>query len=133
MAILVTGGAGYIGSIMVDLLLAQNESVVVLDDLSRGHRAALDQRVVFYHGATGNRALVEQICGEHEIEACIHFAALSYVGESVAEPKLYFEKNTAHGIALLEVLVSAGIRRFVFSSTAAIYGEPVRTPIDEDH
>lgn len=133
MAILVTGGAGYIGSIMVDLLLGHNESTIVLDDLSRGHRAALDERVVFYHGETGNRALVEQICREHEIEACIHFAGLTYVGESVANPKLYFEKNSAQGIALLDVLFAAGVRRFVFSSTAAVYGEPEATPIDEKH
>lgn len=133
MAILVTGGAGYIGSVMVDLLLAQNESVVVLDDLSRGHRETLDDRVAFYQGETGDRDLVRQICGEHEIEACIHFAALTYVGESVAEPKLYFEKNVAHGIGLLDVLTSAGVRSFVLSSTAATYGEPVRTPIDEEH
>jgi len=133
MAILVTGGAGYIGSVMVDLLLAQNESVVVLDDLSRGHRETLDDRTVFYQGETGNRDLVRQICAEHEIELCIHFAALTYVGESVAEPKLYFEKNVAHGIGLLDVLTSAGVRGFVLSSTAAVYGEPVRTPIDEEH
>lgn len=133
MAILVTGGAGYIGSVMVDLLLAQNETVIVLDDLCRGHREALDDQVVFYQGETGNRELVKQICGEHEIEACIHFAALTYVGESVANPKLYFEKNAAHGIALLDVLFSAGVRKVVFSSTAAVYGEPLRTPIDEEH
>jgi UDP-glucose 4-epimerase len=133
MAILVTGGAGYIGSVMVDLLLTQNEVVVVLDDLSRGHREALDDRVVFHLGETGNRELVKQICREHEIEACIHFAALTYVGESVANPKLYFEKNAAHGIALLDELFTAGVRKVVFSSTAAVYGEPLRTPIDEEH
>jgi UDP-glucose 4-epimerase len=133
MAILVTGGAGYIGSVMVDLLLAQSEAVIVLDDLSRGHRKALDDQVVFYQGETGNRGLVEQICREHEIEACIHFAGLTYVGESVANPKLYFERNAAHGIALLDVLFTAGVRKFVFSSTAAVYGEPSRTPIDEEH
>jgi UDP-glucose 4-epimerase len=133
MAILVTGGAGYIGSVMVDLLLEQNEQVVVLDDLSRGHREAVGEGVAFYHGETGNRNLVEQICREHEIEACIHFAALAYVGESVSEPKLYFEKNVAHGIALLDVLISAGVRKFIFSSTCATYGEPVRVPIDEGH
>ena len=133
MAILVTGGAGYIGSVMVDLLLAQNEAVIVLDDLCRGHRETLDDRVFFYQGETGNRALVEQICREHEIEACIHFAALTYVGESVANPKQYFEKNAAHGIALLDVLFTAGVRKVVFSSTAAVYGEPLRTPIDEEH
>jgi UDP-glucose 4-epimerase len=133
MAILVTGGAGYIGSVMVDLLLDQDEQVVVLDDLSRGHREALNDAVAFYEGETGNRDLVAQICREHEIEACIHFAALAYVGESVTEPKLYFERNVAHGIALLDVLTSAGVRKFVFSSTCATYGEPVRVPIDEGH
>ena len=133
MPILVTGGAGYIGSIMVDLLLDQNESTVVLDDLSRGHREALDERSVLYHGETGDRSLVEKICREHEIEACIHFAGLTCVGESVANPKLYFEKNAAHGIALLDVLYSAGVRKFIFSSTAAVYGEPERAPIDEEH
>jgi UDP-glucose 4-epimerase len=133
MAILVTGGAGYIGSVMVDLLLEQKESVIVLDDLTRGHREALDEAVVFYQGATGDRSLVEKICREHEIEACIHFAALAYVGESVTEPKLYFEKNVAHEIALLDGLMTAGVQRFVFSSTCATYGEPARIPIDEGH
>src|SRR5882724_7077754 len=93
MAILVTGGAGYIGSVMVDLLSERNEPVVVLDNLGRGHRGALDESVPFYQGNIGDRALVQQICKEHQIEACIHFAALAYVGESVADPKHYFENN----------------------------------------
>ena len=133
MAVLVTGGAGYIGSVMVDQLLEQREQVIVLDDLRRGHRAALDESVPFYQGETGDRALVQRICHEHEIESCIHFAALACVGESVAQPKLYFEKNVEHGIALLDSLMTAGVRRFVFSSTCATYGEPVRIPIDEEH
>jgi UDP-glucose 4-epimerase len=133
MAILVTGGAGYIGSVMVDLLLEHDEPVVVLDDLSRGHRQALDERAPFYQGETGDRALVERICREHELDACIHFAGVTSVGESVANPGLYFERNTAQGIALIDVLITAGVRRFVFSSTAAIYGEPVSVPIDEEH
>jgi UDP-glucose 4-epimerase len=133
MAILVTGGAGYIGSVMVDLLSEQGERVIVLDDLVRGHRGALDESVPFFRGSTGNRALVQRICQEHDIESCIHFAALAYVGESVAEPKLYFQKNVEHGIALLDVLLAAGVRRVVFSSTCATYGEPVRIPIDEEH
>jgi UDP-glucose 4-epimerase len=133
MAILVTGGAGYIGSVMVDLLSEQKERVIVLDDLSRGHRGALDESVPFYQGATGDRALVQRICQEQKIETCIHFAALAYVGESVANPKLYFQKNVEHGIALLDVLLAAGVRHVVFSSTCATYGEPVRIPIDEGH
>jgi len=131
MAVLVTGGAGYIGSVMVDLLSEQGEQVIVLDDLVRGHRGALDESIPFFQGSTGDRALVERICQEHDIESCIHFAALAYVGESVAEPKLYFQKNVEHGIALIGVLLAAGVRRVVFSSTCATYGEPVRIPIDE--
>ena len=133
MAILVTGGAGYIGSVMVDQLLDRGERVVVLDDLSRGHRGAVDERAHYYNGRTGDRELVGRICREHTIEACIHFAALAYVGESVSDPKLYFENNVAHGIELLGALLDAGVRQFVFSSTCATYGEPVRIPIDEQH
>jgi len=133
MAILVTGGAGYIGSVMVDLLNEQRERVIVLDDLVRGHRAALDANLPFYKGRTGDRALVQRICQEHDIESCIHFAAMAYVGESVDDPQLYFEKNVVDGIALLDVLIAAGLRQFVFSSTCATYGEPVRVPIDEEH
>jgi UDP-glucose 4-epimerase len=133
MAILVTGGAGYIGSVMVELLRVQGQPVVVIDDLFRGHRAAVDEDLPFYQGSIGDRALVQQICSDHEIEACIHFAALAYVGESVANPKLYFQNNVEQGIALLDVLLAAGVRRLVFSSTCATYGEPLRIPIDEKH
>jgi UDP-glucose 4-epimerase len=133
MAILVTGGAGYIGSVMVELLCNRGEKVVVLDNLMRGHRAAVDPGVPFYQGCIGDRNLVANICREHEIEACIHFAALAYVGESVASPNLYFENNVEKGIALLDALTGAGVRNFVFSSTCATYGEPVRIPIDEQH
>jgi UDP-glucose 4-epimerase len=118
---------------MVEQLRAKGEQVVVLDNLSRGHRAAVDESVPFYEGNVGDRALVEHICREHEIDACIHFAALAYVGESVTQPKLYFENNVSCGIALLDALINAGVRRFVFSSTCATYGEPVRVPIDESH
>lgn len=131
MAILVTGGAGYIGSVTVERLLGKGESVVVLDDLVRGHRAAVNQSVPFYEGKVGDRALITRIVREHNIEACVHFAALAYVGESVAEPERYFEDNVGQGIALLGALLQTGIRRFVFSSTCATYGEPKEIPIRE--
>lgn len=133
MAILVTGGAGYIGSVTVEHLLAEGESVVILDNLSRGHRTALAPGIPFYQGNVGDRALLRRILGQHEIDSCIHFAALAYVGESVAEPARYFENNVEQGLALLGVLLEASVRRFVFSSSCAVYGEPERIPIPEDH
>ena len=131
--ILVTGGAGYIGGVTAESLLAGGETVVVLDNLSRGHRAAAPPDAPFYRGSIGDRDLVARIAREHEIEACIHFAALAYVGESVAEPARYFENNTAQGVALLGALLDAGIRKIVFSSTCATYGEPIEIPISERH
>lgn len=132
MAILVTGGAGYIGSVTVDRLLAKGEKVVVLDDLKRGHRSAVTESVPFYEGSVGDRKLVTRITTEHNIEACVHFAALAYVGESVSEPARYFENNVEQGIALIDALRRAGARFVVFSSTCATYGEPDRVPISED-
>jgi UDP-glucose 4-epimerase len=133
MAVLITGGAGYIGSVTVDLLRARGEDVVVLDDVARGHRSAVDPDVPFYKGRTGDRALVARILAENSIDACIHFAALAYVGESVSEPGRYYSNNMAEGLALIETLVAAGVKRFVFSSTCATYGEPEQVPIPESH
>src|SRR5579862_8392474 len=101
MKILVTGGAGYIGGVTVERLLARREQVVVLDDLFRGHRASLDKNVPFYQGRVGDRALVARIASEHKIDECVHFAALAYVGESVLEPARYFENNLEQGIAFM--------------------------------
>ncbi|HKS42385.1 MAG TPA: UDP-glucose 4-epimerase GalE [Blastocatellia bacterium] len=133
MTVLVTGGAGYIGSVTVELLRMQSASVVVLDNLSRGHRAAVAADVPFYEGDIGDRALVRRIAQEHGVQSCIHFAAFAYVGESVNEPALYFKNNVAQGIRLLDGLIEADVRRVVFSSTCATYGEPQRIPIDEAH
>jgi UDP-glucose 4-epimerase len=133
MAILVTGGTGYIGSVTVELLRGRGEQVVVLDDLRHGHRAALAPDIPVYTGAVEDAALVARIAREHSIDACVHFAALIEAGESVKDPAAYFKNNTAQGISFLRALVTAGILRVVFSSTAAVYGEPVRMPIPEDH
>ena len=133
MAILVTGGAGYIGSVAVQALVNRGESVVVLDNLVYGHRKAVQGSVSFYEGNIGDTGLVEQILGEHEIDACMHFSAFAYVGESVEKPELYYENNVVETVRLLNALVPRGVRKFIFSSTCATYGEPQYVPIDEKH
>ena len=133
MSILITGGAGYIGSVTTELLRARGEEVVVLDNLSRGYRDAVIREIPFYEGDVGNRELVRRIVRNHGIDACIHFAAFAYVGESVKQPALYYENNVAQGIHLLGALIETGVRQFVFSSTCATYGEPQRIPISEEH
>ncbi len=133
MSILVTGGAGYIGSVTVELLRRRGADVVILDDLYRGHREALDPSIPFYDARVQDAALVARIVREHKIDACVHFAALLEVGESVKDPGSYFENNTAGGVVFLRALVDSGVRNIVFSSTAAVYGEPKETPITEDH
>src|SRR5579871_3707737 len=100
MAILVTGGTGYIGSVTVERLLGKGEQVVVLDDLVGGHRASVPADVPFYQGNIGDRPLVARIAREHALESCIHFAALIEVGESVRQPAKYFENNVGQGMAL---------------------------------
>ena len=133
MAILVTGGSGYIGSVTVEMLRAQGEQVVILDDLFRGHAATIPDDVPLHQGKVGDRTLVRHILATHDIDACIHFAALTYVGESVDDPLHYYENNANQSLALLQELVTGGVRQIVFSSTAATYGEPQYTPLDEAH
>lgn len=132
MAILVTGGAGYIGSVTVERLTAKGEGIVVLDDLAYGHLESIDADIPFYQGSAGDRTLVTRIAREHEIESCMHFAALAYVGESVEKPALYFENNVQQGISLVSALMDAGVRRFIFSSSCTVYGEQEKSPIGED-
>ena len=131
MPILVTGGAGYIGGVTAERLKAKGERVVILDNLFRGHRSSVDADVPFYHGRVGDRALVARILDQHGIDECVHFAALAYVGESVTEPERYFENNVEQGIAFTDTLMKAGVRRIVFSSTCATYGEAEKIPISE--
>lgn len=133
MAILVTGGAGYIGSVTVEMLRAQDSQVVVLDNLAYGHKQALFKDTPFYEGGIGDAELVKQIVLKHDVKACVHFAALTYVGESVEKPALYYENNVAQGIRLLDALIASNVKLIVFSSTCAIYGEPQYMPLDEEH
>jgi UDP-glucose 4-epimerase len=128
MTILVTGGAGYIGSVTVERLATIGESIVVLDDLSYGHREAIDAGIPFYQGSAGDRGLLADIVKEHGIDSCMHFAASAFVAESVEKPALYFENNVQQGISLLNALVDAGVRRFIFSSSCTVYGEVKRIP-----
>src|SRR5215467_1604228 len=133
MAILVTGGAGYIGSVAVEDLCTADQEVVVIDNLVYGHRAAVDPSIPFYEGNIGDSELIQKIIDKHPIDACMHFSAYAYVGESVEKPGKYFENNLAQTLNLLDVLIENDVNTFVFSSTCATYGEPQYTPIDEKH
>ncbi len=131
MNVLVTGGAGYIGSVTVATLLERGHSVVVLDDLSTGHRGAVPEGVPFVHGSVADPDMVGYALTEHRVEAVVHFAAKSLVGESMSKPTKYFLANTASTFALLDSAAAHGVGRFVLSSTAAVYGTPARVPIPE--
>ncbi len=133
MGILVTGGAGYIGSVAVEDLHKKGEKVVVLDNLVYGHRAAINEDIPFYQGDIGDKNLVSQIIDENDINAVMHFSAYAYVGESVEKPQIYYENNVEQTLRLLDVIVEKGVKQFIFSSTCATYGEPVYVPIDEKH
>ncbi|MCL6611481.1 MAG: UDP-glucose 4-epimerase GalE [Peptococcaceae bacterium] len=132
MNVLVCGGAGYIGSHAVRELMKAGHRAVVLDNLSRGHRGAVGD-AIFIEGDIADRDLLAGLIRREGIEACMHFAAHSLVGESVGRPDTYYFNNVVKGLALLDACVKAGVRCFVFSSTAAVYGDPVEVPIKEDH
>lgn len=131
MRVLVTGGAGYVGAASVEHLLAAGHEVVVLDDLSTGHRAAVPAKARFQPGTYSDELAVADLLRHEGIEAVLHCAARSLVGESIADPARYYRENVAGGIALLEACRAAGVRRFVLSSTAAVYGVPDEVPITE--
>lgn len=132
MAILVLGGAGYIGSHTVYELIAAGRDVVVADNLLTGFRAAVHPRARFYEADIRDRAAMARIFEREDVEGVIHFAASSQVGESMADPLKYYDNNLCGTTALLEVMVAHGVDKIVFSSTAAAYGEPERVPILED-
>lgn len=131
-SVLVTGGAGYIGSHTVRELVKKGYRVVVLDNLSKGHRASV-VGIELIEGDTSDRQLLRSLFRERYFTAVVHFAAFSLVGESVLEPAAYYRNNVLGGISLLDAMVEAGVPGLVFSSTAAVYGEPTIVPIPEEH
>lgn len=132
MNLLVTGGGGYIGSVVAAELIAAGHSVTVVDNLCHGYRAAVPPPARFLEADIGDRILLQRVIREHGIEAVLHFAALIEAGESMHVPEKYFRVNTAGALALVEAMLACDVKRLVFSSTAAVYGEPRSIPIKED-
>jgi UDP-glucose 4-epimerase len=132
MNVFVTGGAGYIGSVCVEELLRAGHAVTVFDNLSEGHRSAVDPGAAFVAGDLADRSAILSAVKKAKAEAVLHFAAHALVGESMTNPSKYFRNNVAGGINLLDAAVEAGVRKFVFSSTCATYGVPERMPMTED-
>ena len=132
MTILVTGGAGYIGSHMVHELVDAGEKVVVLDNLTTGFDWAVAERAPLVIGDTGDQPLVASIIAERGVDAIIHFAASAVVPDSVAQPLAYYRNNTVNSRALIETAIKGGVKHFIFSSTAAVYGNPAHVPVKED-
>jgi UDP-glucose 4-epimerase len=132
MNVLVTGGAGYIGSACTEELLNAGHSVTVYDDLTEGHRSAVDSRARFVHGRPNEEGDILRAVQGAQPEAILHFAASALVGESMANPGKYFQNNVVNGLKLLNAAVSTGVKKFVFSSTCATYGPPDRVPMTED-
>ncbi len=133
MRILVTGAAGYIGSVCAEALMERGHSVIALDDLSEGHREAVDARAVFCQVDLHDLNSLSAVFQQHKIDAVMHFAALCLVEESVREPAKYYRANVSAGINLLEAMLRHGVKKLIFSSTAATYGEPEKTSITEEH
>src|SRR5258706_10763170 len=132
MRVLVTGGAGYIGSVVAEVLQARGHTVSVYDDLSEGHRDAVLEGARFFEGDLLDRGRLDAALREARPDAVVHMAAVCQVGESMADPAKYYRVNLLGGLTLLEPMRSAGVARIVFSSTAAVYGEPAKQPIEED-
>jgi len=131
MKIFVVGGAGYIGSICTEILLDEGHEVAIFDNLTEGHRAAVDARARFIEGDLQDRQSIESALAKSRPDAVMHFAANALVGESMQNPSKYFRNNIANGLNLLDAMLATGVKRIVFSSTCAIFGPPDRVPIDE--
>ena len=132
MNILVTGGAGYIGSHFVKLLLSNGDTPIVLDNLSRGHKEAVPSNVILEVVDLLNHSAVSDVIKKHAPEAIVHFAAFAYVGESVEHPEMYYQNNVIGSFNLIQAAAENGVKKFVFSSTCSIYGNPVKVPISEE-
>src|SRR5215469_16866189 len=129
MKIVVVGGAGYIGSVCAELLLKEGHEVVIFDNLSEGHRAAVDSRTHFIEGELADRQAIQTALSSHRPDAVMHFAANALVGESMQNPSKYFRNNICNGLNLLDAMVAADVREIVFSSTCAFFSPPDRVPI----
>ena len=133
MSILVTGAAGYIGSVCSEVLISRGMSVIALDSLLEGHRAAVPPGAIFCQVDLADRAQLEAVFTKHKIDSVMHFAAEALVAKSVREPSIFYATNVASGVNLLDAVNRHGVKKFIFSSTAATYGEPEIVPIPEDH
>jgi UDP-glucose 4-epimerase len=131
MKVLVTGGAGYIGSIAVEQLIKAGEEVVVFDNLFQGHQQAVHPKAAFVQGDLANRGAIDTVMAEHKPDAIMHFASYTLVGESMEKPFLYIGDNIVNGLNLLQSAVEHGVRKFILSSTANLFDKPERMPIDE--
>jgi UDP-glucose 4-epimerase len=129
--LLVVGGAGYIGGVCVEKLIEQGDRVIVLDNLKTGHKENIHPEAIFYQGDKGDSTLMDKIFKEHEVETVLDFAGLIQVGESVKEPAKYFENNFCQGLSLLDSMIRNQVKNIVFSSTAAVFGNPKTVPITE--
>jgi UDP-glucose 4-epimerase len=132
MRVLVTGGAGYIGSVVAEQLLGAGHQVTIIDNLSRGHREAVPKGAELVVGDLADKEKLAALFSGHSFEAVLHFAAFIEAGESMKFPETFFRNNTANALGVLEAMLAAGVKRFVFSSTAALFGNPGRTPIQEE-
>ncbi|HDH05626.1 MAG TPA: UDP-glucose 4-epimerase GalE [Nitrospirae bacterium] len=133
MNVLVTGGAGYVGSVVVEILVREQFNVVVVDSLVEGHRAAVSGDIPFIKADIADRDVMKKTFAEHNIDAVIHMAGETLVSKSMTDPQDYFINNVSKGIELLEAMRESGVKRIIFSSTAALFGNPEFTPITEDH
>lgn len=133
MKVLVTGGAGYVGSVVVEVLLREKFNVVVVDSLVEGHKSAIPPSITFIKTDIGDRSVMKSIFRDHNVDAVIHMAGETLVSKSMTHPQEYFTGNVSKGIELLEAMREAEVKRIIFSSTAALFGNPEFTPITEDH